>query len=320
MRQKIFITYILISFFSSCQTSKKNSTSLTTANELARDGLYREALNSYSKVLKRNPNNPEALKNIGGILIRLKNYKKGVSYLQKALSYYPNLFECHFFLAEGYRALDNYSQAIFHYQYALSLRPKHSGALKGLAWSYYKIRFYSEALKKIQLLKTHFPQDNHIDIMHIRTLLKLKRIKTAERVLSDKMIKLSAAATRPYLLSLKGDVLFERGYFSQALSYYRKSLELKPLLASTLLGISRCYLQKNKKEKAKKYLERALRVRPHLKEAYPLLAKIYEKIHRKKALSLYESFYEKIKSDPEYLNELPKIKRKIALLRNDIIR
>jgi len=298
-----------------CQTQRQRTSHLFTANQLAKDGLYREALTSYEQVLNKNPKQAEALKNSGGILIRLGNYKKGVRLLKKASKYYPRCFECHFFLGEGYRALENYSQAIFHYQSALRFNKEHNKTLKGLAWSYYKIRFYSAALKRIKQLRKLYPKDEHINIMYVRTLIKLKRISSAEKVLSSRLIRKSSSQIKPYLLSLRGDLFLARGKVSKAETYYRKALKLVPLMASPLLGLSKCLFERNQKDKAKTYLERALRIRPQMKEAYHLLARIYEKNHKNKALTLYKTFYKKIQTDPEYLKELPKIRKKIAFLK-----
>ena len=81
---KIFFLFLIFMFMTQCVTVKEEKY-LSLGNQFARDGLYREALDSYTRAYKKNPNSSVVLKNLGSVLIHLGSYKKGVSLLQKAL-------------------------------------------------------------------------------------------------------------------------------------------------------------------------------------------------------------------------------------------
>ena len=72
-------------------------------NQYAKDGLFREALQSYQKALDQSPNSPIINKNIGVIYVKLGNYDAAISYLSSAFKKMGKNFELNFYLAESYR-------------------------------------------------------------------------------------------------------------------------------------------------------------------------------------------------------------------------
>ncbi|MBC61658.1 MAG: hypothetical protein CMP11_04305 [Zetaproteobacteria bacterium] len=313
---KIFFLFLIFMFMTQCVTVKEDKY-LSLGNQFARDGLYREALDSYTRAYKKNPNSSVVLKNLGSVLIHLGSYKKGVTLLQKALPPYQKSFEIHFLLAEGHRALSNYSKAIYYYQKSLELNKKSRNSLRGLAWSYYNISYYSQALKTAKKLRSLYSNDFDGVIILSRILLKLERYKSVYK-LTQKTLRSKLKQNlkgRNYLHSIQAEALYALGQFSKAKELFKKSLRYDPLLVSALVGLSKCLIKENKSEKAIEYLEKALRLKPDMKEIYLLLAKNYEKKNIKKSLYYYRSFYRMIDTDPEYLSSLRRIRSKIFNLK-----
>lgn len=300
--------------FAGCATSdKKNYVSV--GNDYARDGLLREAAESYKKALAARPENATANRNLGLVLVKLGDYKAAVRHLEKAMSRYEGDFDANFYLGEAYRATDKYAEAIFRYKSALRLDNDNPKALKPLAWSYFKIRYYSEALEAGKKLTKVASADDQTAIIVSRTLLKLKRPGEALKTLrlARKSIQKSSI---PYYNSVEGDILFEMGKTKSAGKLYRDALREQPLLAGALLGLGRCLLQEGKTDKAITFMERAVRIRPLLTEAHYLLGQAYEKTDRQKSLKYYQHFRRQAAADPEYLALINDVKNRIATLQS----
>ena len=292
-------------------TEKKNYVSI--GNEYARDGLLREAAESYKKVLAKRPKYSTANRNLGLVLVKMGDYKAAARHLEKAMRRYENDFDANYYLGEAYRAQDKYAEAIFRYKNALKINEDDPKALKPLAWSYFKIRYYSEALQAGRKLAKVAPKDDQTAIILSRTLLKLKRPREALTTLRSAR-KHILKTSKPYFNSVEGDILYELGDVKKAAKAYRAALREQPLLAGALLGLGRCMMHEEKTDKAITYMERAVRIRPRLTEAHYLLGQAYENTDRQKSLKYYQYFRKQASADPEFLQLIDDVKTRISAL------
>ena len=282
-------------------------------NQYARDGLLREAADVYRNAIKEEPRNVTAHRNLGMVLVKSGNYKAAAQHLEKSMKRYGRDFDANFYLAEAYRAQDQYAEAIFRYKQALTIKPRDVKALKPLAWSYYKTRYYSEAYRTARVLLKITDKDDQSPIIMARTLLKLQRNREALQLIKKNKRRV-AKESRPYYDSVEGDVLAALGKTDYAIKAYRSALQHQPLLAGALLGLGRAMLGKGHEKAAVTYMERAVRIRPRLTEAHYLLGQAYEKSDRKKALRYYEHFRRQAAADPEYVGLIGDVKARIAQL------
>lgn len=294
------------------QASAALSPLLDQANQYARDGLYREAVAAFRKHLADRPKDTAAHRTLGIIYVKTGAYKLAIQHLLEALPAYPDNAELNYYLAEAYRTQNRYADAIFHYKRTLQEDPKNLNALKALAWSYYSIRYYAEALKTAKTLKKMDPNDFQISIINARILNKIDMNDKALAILR-KTEALSSPDELPFLNSVKGDILLDQGEKEAAEQAYRKALQDQPLLPGALAGLAKKYIKDQQNlDLAITYLERALRIRSNLTEAYFLLGQAYEKKDPKKALDNYRVFAREAAMDPEFQRELVKAKEKIA--------
>ena len=91
----------------------------------------------------------QATRNLGIVQVKLGDYEKAIENLKFSLLKYPNNYQNNFYLGEAQRALGDFDNAIYSYKSALNVRPRDFNATKALAWSYYKIKYLSAALKTI---------------------------------------------------------------------------------------------------------------------------------------------------------------------------
>lgn len=297
--------------FGGCLTSSKAQYYIELGTELARDGLYEEAILNLKKAALASPNNPIVARNLGIIYVRQGEYKLAKDQFEKVTDYFQDDFSTYFYLGEAYRGLEKFSDAIFYYQRASELKDNDPRLLKSLTWSLYRIKFYSEALKKGKILYNLDRSDPHSGIILARILIKLKLLSKAEMVLSR--VKSSDRLITAYVAGLLGTIFLDREDLETAKKHFRRSLFIKPFLASSLIGLGRILLAQGKPNTALVQLKRAQRANPKIDEVYLYLAKAYQEAGKsQEAGKYYRLFLKKIARDPEYLSQLPEIKRNIA--------
>lgn len=294
------------------------SSAFEQGNEYAKDGLLREAIQSYRQELTKNAQNKAAHRNLGVVLVKAGDYEKAITHLEKSLPEFADNFETNFYLGEAYRAQEKYAEAIFRYKRANEIKPSDERALKSLSWSYYKIRYYSEALKTANQLRKITPNDVQTQIIIARALTKLERPEKALQVLE----RTQQAASRedvPYIKSVVGDVYRKMDNCPKALEAYREALKDQPALAGALVGLGQCMIESSTDiPTAISYLERAVRIKPRMAEGLFLLGKAYEKTDREKSLKYYGQFRRHAGSDPEFLSYLPEVKSRTDSLQKQV--
>lgn len=281
------------------------------ANSFARDGLFKEAIESYKLALPVKADANVANRNMGMVYVKLGDFKSAAKHIEKVIARYENDFDSNFYLAEAYRGMDKYAEAIFRYQKSLKIQENEPKAIKALAWSYFKIRYYGEALSFAKKLKALTPADEQATIILARTLLKLKKTDEALATIRsnrDRADEESAA----FLASVEGDVLFDRGDFNEAARLYRQALGTKPLLAGALLGLGRCLLEEKNFAQAVIYIERSIRLRPQFTEAHYFLGRAYEATDLVKAVKSYRVFAKLAATDPEFVAQVSEVNKRMA--------
>jgi tetratricopeptide (TPR) repeat protein len=306
-------------FFWSTSCTSDNDESLKEvvgADTKAKQGLIREAIEKYQAVLKKNDRNMWAHRNLGIVYLRAKEYQTSVEHLEKALIRFENDFEANFSLAEAYRSLDKHAEAIFRYQRANIIRANNVDVLKGLAWSYYKIRYLKDSVATIQQAKKFSKEDPQILVMEARILVRSNRIPEASTVIR-KAKSISDESMLPYIQSVEGDIVAATGDCSGATKIYRDALKRQPLMAGALLGLGKCLVDSDNPPMAVEYLERAVRIRPTLAEAHFYIGKALQKSSPTKAATSYKKFVSLMADDPEWRDAVSEARKNHATLSRD---
>jgi Flp pilus assembly protein TadD len=86
-------------------------------------GDYVSALEHYQEAVAKNPNDGDALNNLGQLLSRNDDPAAAIPHLEKASRLYPNVWAYRFNLAHAHGRLGNWSQAVDDYRLARNLFP-----------------------------------------------------------------------------------------------------------------------------------------------------------------------------------------------------
>jgi tetratricopeptide (TPR) repeat protein len=326
LQTSLAIFFILALAQSSCSSSAKKDSgdivineaeknNIETGNSFAREGLLKEAIEKYKSALSINSKNKMAQKNLAIVYVRAGQFKLAVKYFEKSVDAFADDFETNYFYGEALRGVNKFADAIFRYQNALKIIPDDPKAMKSLSWSYFKIRYYSEAYSIAKKLSKLAPDDGQVSIILARTLIKLNQTKAA-LVVIKKAKRTANASSLPYFYSVEGDIHLAMDNCLKASEAYKLALKDQPLLPGSLLGLGRCELTNGNLPKAITYMERAIRIRPNLTEALYFLGKAYEKKDRKKSVYFYKNFEKSAAKDPEFLGQLPEVKEKISSLKS----
>jgi tetratricopeptide (TPR) repeat protein len=318
----ILLTGVLI--LGSCASSIGTNTSLPTrepqqlsyvsqANQYAKDGLLREAVDAYKKAIAKEPGNLTAYRNLGIILLKAGDAQGAIANLEKSLPEFEDNFEANFYLGEAYRNEEKLAEAIYRYKKALKIQSDEPRAVKSLAWSYYKIRYYSEALNLAQKLQKISPNDDQPTMILARVQMKLKRENEALAALKKGLEKADRQA-QPYFQSVIAEVLASQGKSAEALDVWRKALKLQPMLAGALLGTGRLLLEQGSSKEATDYLERAVHIKPKMYEGYYWLARSLENSNPDRALRNFNVFRKNATNDPEFIDLIQDTKKRTASL------
>ncbi len=282
-----------------------------TADDFVSQGLYREAIYQYQEALKLQAHNATAHAHLGFILLKVGDYKGAIQHLEQSLNAFKTDFEVNFALAEAYRVSKVYSKSIYFYQSALEIRKNDLKALRSLAWTYLKIRFYSEALQTATAANSLYPKDEDTKVILARTLISLKQFSKASGLVRNFPW---SSQNKAGAYSLGGDIAMGKGKINEAMKFYRKALKDNPLLASALFGLAKALMQKRDFAQARTFLEKGIRIAPEYVPAYLQLAQIYETVDLSQSVAFYQKFYEFAALDPEYIESLESIEKKIASL------
>lgn len=296
---------------SGCQTTKEPS-QLALGNEYAKQGLIREAIDQYRKVLNDDPDNVAGNRNLGIMLVKSGDYKNAARHLEISAKKIPLDFDLNYYLGEACRAEGRYGDAVYYYQQSLRIKPSDPRSLKALAWSFFKMRYYAEALSNVKKLMRIEPSDSQAAVIAARIYIKLKRFDEALATIQGAMSSTDKLGL-PYLKSIEGDIFFNLGELARAKQAYSIALKEGPLTASALFGMGRVMKMANDKKRAVNYFERALRVRPELAEAHYLLGEILEETNPKLARMHLEIFTKLAATDPDLIPEVEKSRKRLRL-------
>lgn len=224
------------------QQSKKNQKILALiqkAHRYHQQGKVAKAHEVFSKVLKDQPDNFDALQGIGAVMLGKNQPQEAIKYLVRALDVHPKIpgLQCNLGLA--YRNVGNTDEAIQCFEKAIQLDPKFGAAYFNLALSYLDSGNLTQSLHYLQHAEQCRPG-------HFETL------------------------------TMSASVLTRLGRYDEATSYYQSALTIEPHDASLHYKLGMVYQSKRLFDEAAAAYLKALELKANYDEAKAKLADVYE--------------------------------------------
>jgi tetratricopeptide (TPR) repeat protein len=263
-KRKILLSLITLAI-ANCSHRETVNEHFRTGNEYAKDGLYKEAINSYNKAAKVDPDNPTITRNSGIVQLKLGNYEKAAHELQSILPFFASNYETNYYLAEALRNQGDIDNASYQYRKALEIRPKDSPASKGLAWCLLEMNRLQQASDILS--ESNLSNDAQAVILKSKVLASQNNFEEAIKTLNALQTQTSAHIA-PYISSALGDVYLKQNLYQEAKMNYLEALKTVPLMYSSLFGMARTSRKLGEMNSAQKYAEQASRVQPRNAEPW----------------------------------------------------
>jgi predicted O-linked N-acetylglucosamine transferase (SPINDLY family) len=118
---------------------------LSRALDLHKQGKLEEAKKIYNGLLKKDSNNFELLNLLGIVTLQLKNYRKAIIIINRAININPSHHALYNNLGVIYKELEEYDDAIKNFKKAFELNANYAEALCNLGVIYVFLKKYDEA-------------------------------------------------------------------------------------------------------------------------------------------------------------------------------
>jgi len=217
-------------------------------------GKDAEAVPRYKRVLELKPGLYEAELNLGVLLLRDKQSREALAYLDSAATKKPQQFRPNFYLAEALAAEGRFADAEPRYVAALTADPKSAPAEAGLGRALARQNRLAEA-------EPHYHRAAEIDAAYRDALLELAPMLEAAKRPADAIAIYQQFPENPGARERMGELLLESGKPEEAAANLEAAVAKSPTPANRLaLGVT--YLRLKQLDKALPLLEQAAAAEP----------------------------------------------------------
>ncbi len=266
-----------------------------------------EELKAYRRYAEIDPQNIEANRRIGTILLRKERFNEGIVFLEIANSLQPNDPEVMAFLAKCYIKAGRSEEAVALLTKAKEKKGDDPDIRFQLFELYRKLGQNGKAQKEIEELIA-IKRDNRYMTLYAEALLLQGKGKEAADVVEE---ILAADPENISVLMLKGRIQRSLKQYDEAVETYKEISFIKPDHALSMLERAETHLEQSKPQWAETFYKRALRADPTLGRAELGLAKIAK---LRKDMSAYYEHLENARrlspDDEAILEELKKAYKK----------
>ena len=194
----------------------------------SKSGRNEEALESFAKAVKINPNYPDAHNNLGATLRILGRQAEAIQSYKKALALKPDYAEAFYNLGNALNDLGRQEEAMVNYGKALEIKPNYFDAHNNLGLALNSRGRHEEALlsftKALEINPHHPNALNNLGV----ALRGLGRQEDAISYYRNALTKKPDYAEAHYNLA---NALNDLGYREEALASYATALQYSPDLA-----------------------------------------------------------------------------------------
>jgi tetratricopeptide (TPR) repeat protein len=248
---------------------------------------YADALNSYNKALKINPNYVEVIQGQADALLALKKYSEALNTYEKAIQINPES-SWPAWLGRG-QALDKLGknqEALETFERALSLNPNASQAWQGKADIYLELQQYSAANQALDKLLTF--QQNDAKVWYKKGW-SLQNLDDYERAIKAYDRALAIEADNALTWYQKGNSFNQLNKLNEALESYTKAVQFNPKFSPAYYSQGIILQKLGRKEEALEAFTNVTKTNPSYYQAWLNQGSLLHQLERyKEAIAAYE--------------------------------
>lgn len=215
---------------------------------------YQEALNSFDKLLKIQPNDAQAYNNIGNVYNEQGQNCEAIAAYEKALSLRPDYAEAFYNKGNAHKTLEDFDKAVTAYKAAIIHNPKYAQAFYNLGVVQQKLGDPKAAVKSYtKCIKINPNFSEALNNMG-NALVEKGEIVSAIKFY-EKAIQLKPDYSEAF--TNLGIALNKTGDFATALDSFRQALVLSPDNVEILMSLGKCLKTNGQDDEAAVYFEYA---------------------------------------------------------------
>lgn len=260
------------------KSSSDPRTHFTVGLMLARRGLYKEAADRFSFVVKQQPDSYEALYNYGLALEKLERTGEAERAFSAAADLKPDLPDMHYRLALLYSAAGDGKRAIEEFNHTIERDPQNVEANFLLGLELAKQGQMEAAAERYKRATELSPKTVAYWIKLAEASLKLYRYSHAEQAYRQALAIGDVQKGEFYYLV--GYALRAQGKVPEAVEFFKKEIAIHPAHIESLTSLGFFEIELTQFADAEKHLNEALRLKPNHVTALYELGRLYLKQKR----------------------------------------
>ena len=260
------------------------------------------AVSEYRAALRLKPQIAEAWVNLGLDLYVMKNDDEAIVAFQQALKQKPDLLGANLFMGMSYLRSTQYQKAIVPLQKVVALYPKELKAYLNLSYAYQETGRLEESARILEKANELFP--NNIEVLYNLGKSYTKLMEKSYQQMADvdgdsyrfhqvmgdsyelrkdfptaqaEYLKAIEKCPDPYLPGLHyslGSSFWMEGKWDRAVEEFQKELAISPADYMTNWKLGDSYLALRNYGDARTHLEKAIKEKPDLSQAYRAMGKL----------------------------------------------
>jgi protein O-GlcNAc transferase len=236
-------------------------------------GNYDLARDTIKKAIQIDPDFADAYNNLGNIYYQTKQIDEAITYYRKALDLNPDLARTYYNLGIALQEKKQFDEAIHCYQRALKLSMSSFGLYNNLGLALHEKGQLDEA---IDCYQSAINIDPHYAEAYYNLGNAMKDTEQPEQALIayEKAIQLNPIYADAY--NNLGIIFKIKGQFDEAATHYQKALQLDPALPSAHLNLGAVFQEKGQFDEAITHYQKALQLDPTLPSAYLHLGAVFQ--------------------------------------------
>jgi len=242
-----------------------NHNAILSAFEHYKSGNLQKAESVLEEILKKQPDNANALNIIGLINYQTGRYDAAIKYFKKALKFSPANARIYLNIGNVLKDMVQSDQAVLYYQKALQFDPNLFEAYHNLG----------------MVLQDKDQPDEAISCYEKALLINPH--------LADSFYNL-------------GTIFYERGQFDEAITFYQKAVQINPELVEAYFNLGNSFREKEQFDEAIRCYQQFVRLNPSHADAYYYIGNVFAT--QNKLSEAIESYRQAIAINPVHADAL----------------
>ena len=224
-----------------------------------------KSVKSYCKVLQIDPDNTDALNNLGMLFYEQGLFQKAAELYQQVVRIEPNFADAHFNLGNALVEINDVKKAVASYEVALTFKSEDPEILLQYAKALSKLGKFDNAINCFSDVLTFGTNSSNVQT-YIDNVVEQKT--EIENLISDYAKLNNAENNSAEVFHFSGVVFQLKQFYDAALDNFKQAIKIKPNYAEAYVSLGNTLRSKNDLDGAIKSFKVAIKLEPNLHTGY----------------------------------------------------